>query len=299
MRVLITGSSGMLGKDVFQHLAKKGFEVFGVDLVKSDLLPEVSQYVGDVTKKEFILPLLNTISPDVIIHCAAIVNLNFCEKKPALAYLLHSETTRFFSSYNPEKTKLIYISTDSVFDGEKGNYTETDTPNPVNYYAKSKLEGENAAQLNPNHIIIRTNIFGFNIPLKSSLAEWAIKKLEAKNSIHGFTDVIFNAIYTKHLSEIIGSLIKKDFRGLINIASKNAISKYEFLVKIAKALNISTELVKKSNSTTIHFDVPRPLNTYLNIQKLESLFPVPTIETGIINMIKDFRIKKINNNENN
>jgi len=296
-RVLITGSSGMLGKDIINSFSGMNYNVFGVDLVKSDKLPGIYQLIGDLTNKTFISSVLNKINPDIIIHCAAIVNINTCEEKKDLAYSLHVDVTQLLARFNPGKTKIIYISTDSVFDGVKGNYSENDTPNPLNYYAKSKLEGENATKQNKNHIVIRTNIFGFNIPLKNSLAEWAIKNITQNNSIHGFSDVKFNAIYTKQLSEIIVDLIQNNFTGLVNIASSDTMNKYEFLIKIADVLGQPKELIRESNSKEFNFKVRRPLNTFLNVQKISKLVKLPQMTDGINDMIKDYN-NQIRNHEN-
>lgn len=297
--VLITGSSGMLGKDIFSELFEKGYHVIGVDLVNNNLLPSELQITGDITNEEFLNGILVEYKPDIIIHCAAIVNLKTCEENKKLADAVHIDVTKQLAKFNVGKTILIYISTDSVFDGEKGDYLETDIPNPLNYYAKSKLEGEKAAIINPNSIVVRTNIFGFNNPLKNSLAEWAIKNLLAGNSINGFSDVIFNAIYTKQLAEIIFYLIKKDFKGLINIGSKNKISKYKFLVEIAKNLGVNEDLVNNIESAKINTNVVRPLKTYLNTAKLEKLVDIPTIEEGVQRMINDIRNLKLKLNEIN
>ncbi len=296
-KVLITGSSGMLGKDIFSSFSKMNYSVFGVDLVKSEKLPDNYQLTGDLTNVFFLSSVLKKIKPDIIIHCAAIVNLHTCEEKKDLAYGLHVKVTQRLAQFNPGKTKIIYISTDSVFDGKKGNYSEEDTPNPLNYYAKSKLEGEKVAQNNPNHIVIRTNIFGFNIPLLNSLAEWAIQNITQKNSIHGFSDVVFNAIYTKHLSKIIVDLVQNNFTGLINVASANSMNKYEFLIKITKALGQPKKLIQESNSKGFNFTVQRPLNTSLNVQKISRLVRLPQMTDGINDMIKDYN-HQIRNHEN-
>ena len=282
----------MLGKEIFNALDEKNFTVFGVDLVKNDLLPYESQIIGDITNVEFITSLLKKTAPDIIIHCAAIVNLSICEQNKKLAYSLHVEATKNLASYKSGKTKLIYISTDSVFDGKKGNYLESDTPNPLNFYAESKLEGEEATRLNPNHIIARTNIFGFNNPLRNSLAEWAIKNFISNKPINGFTDVIFNAIYTKQLAQIIADLIIMNYMGVINVTSQNAVSKYDFLVKLASALGVSENIVNKSNSEDIRFEIERPKLTNLNTTKLQQMINVPTIDSGILEMVKDYKKTK-------
>lgn len=289
MRILITGSSGMLGKEIFNEFLKNDNNVFGVDLKSNSSLPERAQIVGDLTEKKFVLSVLKDIDPDIIIHCAALVNLDTCEKNKGIADKIHVAATKLLSQYKSGSTKLIYISTDSVFDGKKGNYLETDKPNPINYYAKSKLAGELKAKFNSNHIIIRTNIFGFNTPLKGSLAEWAINNLENNKAIKGFTDVVFNAIYTKHLAKIISTLCSIDYKGTINIASANKVSKYEFLRLLSQELNFSKLLLGESTSKDINFTIPRPKITSLNTDKIQKITILPSVEEGIIDLVNDYK----------
>ncbi len=292
-RVLITGSSGMLGKDIVKVLSEdNNFLIYGFDKRFNSKMHKDQQIIGDLTDFDFLTNNLNKISPDIIIHCAAIVNLNICEENKKAADALHCEVTNILSSFNSKSTKFIYISTDSVFDGKKGNYTESYIPNPINYYAKSKLKGERAAlQNNDNSIIVRTNIYGFNYPLGNSLAEWAIINLKQGKSINGFTDIIFNAIYTKQLARIIRYLIiKNNYKGILNIAGNEYVSKYEFLLRLAKVFNYSPDLIIKSSINDMNFIVPRPQNTSLNISKLKNVInEIPGLNEGLKEFYKDYK----------
>ena len=292
-RVLITGSTGMLGKDIYSEFAKNGLSVFGVDLIKSSILQNKFQRIGDLTDKEFIISILKEIKPDIIIHCAAIVNLETCENNKELANAVHVNVTKCLAQYKPNETKLIYISTDSVFDGLKGNYKETDKTNPINYYAESKLNGEKEVRFNPNHIIVRTNIFGFNIPLRNSLSEWAIKSFKSNQIISGFDDVIFNAIYTKDLAKAIHQLLKQKFIGTINVASKESISKYEFLKYLALKSSYNDASITKSSIKEMEFKIPRPQNTSLNVNKAKEWCTIPSIYKSIDHFIDNLKMEKI------
>ena len=291
-KILITGSNGMLGKDIFEILSEiQSFNIYGFDRTSNPKILEDNQIIGDLTDFDFLTNNLNKILPDIIIHCAAIVNLNICEENKKAANALHCEVTNILSSFNSKSTKFNYISTDSVFDGGKGDYIESDTPNPINYYAKSKLEGERVAlENNSNSIVIRTNIYGFTNPPGNSLAEWAIKNLKQGKSINGFTDTIFNAIYTKQLARIIRDLIiKYNYNGILNIAGNEYISKYEFLLHLAKVFSYSLGLIKISSSDDINFLVPRPKNTSLNISKLNNIInEIPGLNEGLNEFYKDY-----------
>ncbi|MDA3860340.1 MAG: SDR family oxidoreductase [Melioribacteraceae bacterium] len=288
-KILITGSSGMLGKDIYSIFAKSNnFSVYGLDKIADKRIPNENQFIGDLTDDEFLTGVLKTCKPNIIIHCAAIVNLQTCETDKELANSVHVESTRVMANFNSIKSKLIYVSTDSVFDGEKGNYLETDETCPLNYYAKSKILGEDAAKINPNHLVIRTNIFGYNIPLKKSIVEWAIENFNQENKVSGFTDIIFNAIYTKHFAKILFKLVENDIIGTINLASSNIMSKYSFLKYFKCIYSGNSELIESSLSEKIKFDIQRPKNTTLNISKLKNITDVTTIEEGINELVKDY-----------
>jgi dTDP-4-dehydrorhamnose reductase len=289
-KVLVTGGSGMLGKDILAEFnSDPKYQMYSVDLKNNQYIDSTQQFVGDLMDPDFTLSVINKVKPDIIIHCAAIVNLQSCEENKPLANGIHVGLTKQLASYQSGKTKFIYISTDSVFDGKKGNYNEEDEPTPLNYYAKSKYKGEIACiENNKNHMIIRTNIFGFNQPLKNSLAEWAIDSFQQQKPISGFTDIVFNAIYTKHLAIAIHKLLEQDFTGLINIASKNSLSKFDFIKLIVQGLKQNKELIKPIMSDDIVFSIPRPKVTDLNTTKAQKIISLPTIEEGIMDMINDY-----------
>ena len=246
MRILVTGSSGMLGKDIVEILSNNiNCSVYGFSRTVNPRFSDAHQVIGDLTNLEFLSSSLDKINPDVIVHCAAIVNVDECETNKRVAEVLHRDITAILARYKSRSTRFIYISTDSVFDGQKGNYTEEDMPNPINYYAKTKRDGEIVVlENNHNAVVIRTNIYGFHLESGKSLAEWAIDNLQQGKSISGFTDVYFNPVYTKQLCEVIKDIITaKYFKGILNVTSKEYCSKYEFLLRIAQQFNFNPNLV--------------------------------------------------------
>lgn len=293
--VLVIGSSGMLGKDISQVFKENGFTVIGADInnICNNFLDRF--YKIDIRNQQDILKLLENEKPHLIIYTAAIVNLNVCEENKELAESIHVEVPEFILQSINDDVKFVYISTDSVFDGEEGNYVETDLVNPLNYYSYSKYLGEKACLNYKNSIIVRTNIFGFNNPLKQSLAEWAIQKLKSGERIVGFDDVIFNAIYTMDLSRILYDISQLDLNGIINIAAKGKYSKYEFLISLALGLGFDTNLIDKGSSQDVTFPIKRPLKTYLNTTLIESMLNIPTIKETINNFCQNL---KINDHEN-
>lgn len=169
MRILVTGSNGMLGSDIVKIFLNNNYKVFGID--KNDNINNnINFYKMDLTNLIELKKVLRNINPDLIIHTAAFVDVNFCENNIQKAIDLHVVVTRILAKFG---CQMIYISTDSVFNGIKGNYTEDDIPDPLNVYARTKLLGEFATlSNNKKATVIRTNIFGFHKDkLRNSLAE--------------------------------------------------------------------------------------------------------------------------------
>ena len=292
MRILVTGSSGMLGKDIVEILSNNSnYSVYGFSRTVNPCFSEDHQVIGDLANFEFLSSSLDKINPDVIVHCAAIVNVDECETNKRVAEALHHDVTAILARYKSGSTRFIHISTDSVFDGQKGDYTEEDVPTPINYYAKTKRDGEIVVlENNHNAVVIRTNIYGFHLEHGNSLVEWAIDNLKQGKSISGFTDVYFNPVYTKQLGEVIRDIIPvKYFKGILNVASMEYLSKHEFLLCIAQQFNFNTDLITKNSVKKFEFLAPRPVNTTLNVGLLRSIFnKALTLQDGLNTLSRDY-----------
>ena len=266
MKILILGSSGMLGRE-FVNIFKEKYEVYGIDI--NDI-----RNLGD---KYFSINLLNELELkkflekkifDIIINSVAIVDLKKCETDKKLAEDLHVNLNKNFIEYcNKNNTKYIYISTDSVFDGETGNYKEDSIAKPLNNYAYTKFLGEKEVEKIKNHMIVRTNILGCT-ENQNSLFKWAYENLKDNIEINGFEDVIFSSISVFRLSELINELVKINYQGLINVVNDTVLSKYEFL-NILKEMMSSTSKINKVKIQNT--DIIRPKNTSLNNELLHSI----------------------------
>ena len=282
----------MLGKDIVEILSNNiDCSVYGFSRTVNPRFSDDHQVIGDLTDLKFLSSSLDEINPDVIIHCAAIVNVDECETNKRVAETLHRDVTELLARYKSGSTRFIHISTDSVFDGQKGDYTEEDMPTPINYYAKTKRDGEIVVlENNHNAVVIRTNIYGYHLEHGKSLVEWAIDNLKQGKSIRGFTDVYFNPVYTKQLGEVIKDIIpSKYFKGILNVTAKEYCSKYEFLSRIARQFSFNTNLVVKSSVKTFKFLAPRPMNTTLNADLLMRVFnKVLTLQDGLSALNRDY-----------
>ena len=234
MRLLVTGASGLLGLNLAFE-ASHEHEVFGT--VNRNLLKNAPFTViqSDLTQPGSIEILLEKIRPDWVINCAALANLEACEAQPDLAEKLNiALPEKLAQSVAKGGARLVHISTDAVFDGRRGNYTETDQPNPLSKYAATKLSGEQAvASNNPDAVIARVNLFGWSLGGKRSLAEWFINMLSAGHEISGFTDVYFCPLLANDLGRLLLAMLAKRLRGLYHVVSQDCSSKYDFGVKLA------------------------------------------------------------------
>jgi dTDP-4-dehydrorhamnose reductase len=228
---------------------------------------------------------------DCIIHCAANTNLSDCESNIRDAIKVNVQMVELLNQFATAHTKLYYISTDSVFDGLKGNYLETDNTRPLNNYAKTKLKGEFRAKKKfiGKSTVVRTNIYGFNFPLKNTLVEWALKEWELNKEINGFDNLYFNAIYTRNLAQILYKLVITNCQlDYLNIASKDRVSKYEFLDILREEFNYNKELLRNEIYIQENQKIKRPMDTTLNVDLISTLCVIPTLREGILNLRKDW-----------
>ena len=281
--MLITGASGLLGSNFLLHTQKR--DMVAVYNQHPVFFQNARCIKADLTKKENVHDIFNAFNPSCIIHLAANTSLEYCELHPKSAEILHVDTTRSLAEIARGKNILmVYVSTDSVFDGARGNYTEEDVPNPQNQYAITKLKGEETVRHTcEKHLILRTNIFGWSCHNKDGLAEWILGELEDGHKIKGFMDVIFNPLLVNSVSEIISELVEKKVTGIYHLGSHSAISKYDFALLLAKSFNLNPSLIRPASIDSMAFSVKRPKNTTLCTGKIEKhlRLPLPDINKSI------------------
>jgi len=245
MRILVTGASGLLGLNTALE-ASQQHEVFGS--VNENVIQNTAFTViqSDLTDPGALEKLIDECQPEWVINCAALANLEACEANPALAEQLNSELPEKLANYVAKGgARLVHVSTDAVFDGKRGNYTEADQPNPLSLYAKSKLKGEEAVlTANPQAIVARVNLYGWSLSGKRSLAEWFVNNLFAGNSIMGFTDVYFCPLLVTDLAKLLLRMLEHGFQGLYHVVSSECSNKYEFGVRLAQLFGFEERLIK-------------------------------------------------------
>ncbi len=291
-KILITGAGGMLGAAVCRHLSHlASYEVFAAARNNNSHITAKKTLVGDLNDSEYISELGN-LDVDAVIHCAALTNIEKSEKEPETAFSINAKATENLALQFPQAT-FIYISTDSVFDGQTENYTEKDEPNPLNVYAQTKLSGEEAvAKANKNHYILRTNMYGFHRPPSGrSLFEWSYQNLSQGSEVGGFSNVIFNPLYVGQIAEVIEQLIvQKPPFGIYNATCDEPLSKFEFLQKVALKFDFAEDLIIPTEIIERPVNALRPLKTSLKndklVNKISSLNL--TFERGLGMLYDDF-----------
>lgn len=292
-RILITGVSGLLGNNLAYYYSDKctvlglynshPITIRGICIEKLDLVSEYNK----------INMLVNEFNPTVIIHCASLTNIEECEIEKEVTKKVNVIATKgIVDSIYDKNIKLIYISTDAVYDGVKGNHSESDNINPQNYYGVSKYEGEIEALKHSNTLVLRTNIFGWNIQNKKSLGEWILDELNNGRIINCFKDAFFSSIYTFELAKVLVALMRSDLRGVFNCCSQDSCSKYEFAIMLATRFGLNTALINPISIDDFGFKAKRGKNLALNVNKLkkELDYELPTVGQSIGSFYTDFII---------
>ena len=221
-KILIIGANGFLGTNIiqFRDRNKKIYQdcfFISADLQNTNIEKDIPFYHIDITNRRSTYKKIVEISPDVILLTAAMTNVDQNEIDKELAIKINTEGPKnVLTACKKIDSKLIFMSTDFVFDGKKqGNYTENDTPNPLSYYAKTKFDAEQAIiHSEVEYIICRTAVlYGWN-PQKLNFITWLLEKLNNNEKLTIVTNQINNPTYVKNLAEIILKLVEKDESGI-------------------------------------------------------------------------------------
>ena len=281
-RMIITGVSGLLGNNLAWCLRDR-WDIVGLYHSHPVRIEGIETRGVDLKSERQTARCLVEVGPEVIIHCASLANVDQCEKEPELTQRVNVDATRYVARHCPEDVPLVYISTDSVYDGKRGDYVESDPIGPANVYGRSKYEGELQAATHPRALILRTNLFGWNIQDKHSLGEFVLDALKSGRTLRGFKDSIISSIYTFELAELIHQAIKKELAGTYNCAGGTAMSKYEFALCLAERFGLDKKLIQPISIDEFSLVAPRGKNLSMNVGKLSAALghELPAVEDSI------------------
>jgi dTDP-4-dehydrorhamnose reductase len=283
--LFVTGATGLLGSVLVPLAVQRGYSVTALAHTTPGSFDQCVNIAADLAQFHSITALLNTSQPSVLIHAAALTDVDYCQIHQNETYRLHVEATANLADWAAQHhARFIHISTDSVFDGTKGDYAEEDTPGPVNYYAQTKWEGERTVQAKlPDAIIVRANFFGWSPRKKLGLAEWMLQSLINKKTISTFTDVCFSPLFTADLANLILDLTESNTSGIFHLASKDQVSKHEFAQQLSDIFGLPARLSPISIDQ-FAFKAPRPKNTSLCVVKISSHLrrTMPSVREGLL-----------------
>lgn len=284
-RILIIGAGSKTAEATHRILqSETPYDIYmvGRNVVKND----THIIRADFTNRKDIKEICMKIRPSVIVNTAAYTNVDGCEIHKQEAWTVNVkgvenlvQMCRLFDSH------LIHFSTDYIFDGEKGPYTEEDIPHPIGYYGKTKLASENVCKT--GHIpytIIRTNVVYGSISTTSlDFVRWLIEKLEKKEKVRIVNDQYSNPTFIDDLGYAIERIIKRKRLGLYNIGGANWVSRWEFALKIAHVFGYDTDLIDAVSTEELHQQAHRPKLGGLVILKAETdlRMKMATIESGL------------------
>lgn len=270
-KILVTGSGGLIGRQVIEDLVEKNFEVYSCYNVEKPVCGIMINL--DLTKKDKIIDTVHTIKPKIIIHLAAITDVELCETEKELAALINTTATKILAHESASQDIFFeYLSTDYVFDGKKGMKNENDIPNPLNFYGKTKLDGEKELNdLTSQYLIIRTSTpFGIH-PKKKSFPLWIKENLELKKEIPVLIDQYTSPTFVPNFSKMLIEATEKRITGTIHLAGDTRISRYDMAKMVADKFDLDNALLKPTKINEMRWNAQRPQDSSLDVSKAKKI----------------------------
>ena len=285
MKKLLVVGSGLLGNNL-ARIAMNEFTVFTTYNEHPLNIEGCISYYLDITNKVDAATLVQKLNPDYIIHTAALTNLDHCENDKRLAWDINVEGTKHIAVIARKiNAKLVYISTDYVFDGSKGMYNEDDSTHPTNCYGETKLGGEKVVKETCNdYIIARPSVLYSWNSIKLNFVTWVMQGLKKGKVITIVKDQLNTPTLADNLAELILELIERDETGIFHISGSERINRYDFAIKIAEIFNLNKNWIKPITSDQLNWIAKRPMDSSLDTSKISRIKKPLNIEEGLRRM---------------
>lgn len=274
IKVVVTGSNGLLGQSLINLLLKEKevYKVFGLSRGDNRSGRDDFSYVSiDITNEKKLKEILLETEPNVIINTAAMTQVDDCECDRKACDLLNVSVVEWLGEISEKiEAHLIHLSTDFIFDGIKGNYKETDVPNPLSYYGVSKLKSEEVLiNSKISYTILRTIlVFGKVYDMsRSNIVLWVKSMLEKGKEITIVDDQFRSPTYVEDLALACKIAMDKKAKGIFNISSNELLSVYEIVQQIADVFHLDKKLIKPISTSTLNQTAPRPAKTGFDLSK--------------------------------
>ncbi|MDG1038309.1 MAG: NAD(P)-dependent oxidoreductase, partial [Polaribacter sp.] len=274
VKVVVTGSNGLLGQSLINLLLKEKdvYKVIGFSRGENRSGRDDFSYVSiDITNEKNLKEILLEIEPNFIINTAAMTQVDDCEVDKKACDLLNVSVVEWLVEISDNiNAHLIHLSTDFIFDGIKGNYKETDVPNPLSYYGLSKLKSEEVLiNSKIDYTILRTIlVFGKVYDMsRSNIVLWVKSMLEKGKEITIVNDQYRSPTYVEDLALACKITLDKKARGIYNISSNELLSVYEIVQQIADVFLLDKKLIKPISTSILNQTAPRPAKTGFDLSK--------------------------------
>ena len=279
MKLLITGASGLLGTKLCEIALRKNHEVY---CAYSQHRPLYGTPVKlDILDLKAEQQILDKIKPQGVVHAAALTDVDKCEMEKELAWKTNVEaTTNLVRLCKEHDAYLVYVSTDYVFNGEKGTYKEMDDPAPINHYGLTKLKGEEAVQTLNKYCIVRGSVIYGSTPAtgKTNFALWLLDKLRKKEEVKIITDQWNSPTLNVSMAEMILQILEKRVNGIFHLAGATRLSRYEFAERLAETFNLDPKYIKPVQSEHIKWIAQRPKDSSLDVSKAKRTLAIKPLE---------------------
>lgn len=260
-KVLIAGARGLLGQKTMEVFRRES----EYELVPCELSAGEEGFVElDITDRQLVIDTIGDLKPSVIVNAAAFTDVDRAETEREIAYKVNASAVGYLAeAAHIFGAKLVHISTDYVFNGRKGNYAEESLPEPIGYYGKTKLAGENLAKSQLDDLaILRTQVlYGYGKGIKKNFVLWVLEKLSGGEKFSVVTDQIGNPTLADELAFAILKVVKKNARGLYHVSGFETMSRYEFAGQIAEVFSFDRAAISSMTSDKLQQKARRPMNS--------------------------------------
>lgn len=273
-RIIITGANGMLGQRLFEFYSTLNDVELLVSSIENDFVFKNQNYIqADISNRNELKKVIYDFCPDFIINAAAYTNVDKSESERETAWKINvkgveyiTETARVLDSH------IVHISSDYIFDGKNGPYTENDIPNPLGYYGRTKLASENVLKISgTKNTILRTNVlYGTAKYSRSDFVKWVVESVRAGKEIRIVDDQFNNPTFIDDLVQAINKVIELRKEGIYNIGGSEVLSRYDFTMIIADFFNLDKYLIEKIQTEDLDQTARRPLKSGLITIKAQS-----------------------------
>lgn len=283
MKILVTGANGLVGSRVCEQLSLKGHEVLGVGRGARRAAGSWRYVSVELTQQPDVLKTALPFEAQAIIHTAAMTEVDACEKAPHLAWAANVDAALHLARVARETgAHLVNVSSDYVFDGNSGPYSEEDIPNPRGVYATTKLAGELAVRvLAPSWAIARTAVvYGWPAAGRPNFGSWILSALEKGQAIPLFEDQFVSPTLADSLAEMLCELALRQLPGIWHTSGADILSRFEFARVLCQALGFDESLLKPTRMADLKRASPRPYRSGLKVEKAQRELQAKPLNTA-------------------